>query len=71
MLSVWTQALQGVKSAARGRQAGPAGMHVYVLTHGSLELELLSGLRDRCLAPGLPEPLVERLQQVSSHLHHR
>ncbi|GLC59948.1 hypothetical protein PLESTB_001557000 [Pleodorina starrii] len=51
--------------SARGRHlVMPASVHVYVLTRGSLELELLAGLRGRCLAPALPGALVELLQQV-------
>ncbi|EFJ44918.1 hypothetical protein VOLCADRAFT_118510 [Volvox carteri f. nagariensis] len=63
-LQVTHQGAPASGKSARGRNSAPAPAHVYVLTHGSLELEMLAGLRNRCLAPGLPGPLVERLQRV-------
>ncbi|GLI60510.1 hypothetical protein VaNZ11_002673 [Volvox africanus] len=57
-------AVSGGGKQPRGRSGAPANVHVYVLTRGSLELELLAELRNRCLAPDLPGTLIERLEQV-------
>ncbi|KXZ55127.1 hypothetical protein GPECTOR_3g279 [Gonium pectorale] len=60
--------LQAVPSAAVGGKSprGPRGpaVHVYVLTGGPLEEQLLSGLRGRYVAPDLAAAFVESLQKV-------
>ncbi len=58
--------LQAAAPSKRGRgaDAGTAPAHVYVLTRGPLEQQLLAGARHRCLAPDLPPDLTQLLQQV-------